>query len=129
MRLYSYSNETHTFVEVRWVAAKFAIGGLLMGLLLLGIIKLNQSVANALGSRSVAVLATENDILRRQLTLISPRVTNLEMQSAHLDERVNNLHTTLLRRKLARETVWRFANAAEVSKRQSVISVRAGFRP
>ena len=117
------------FVEVKWVMAKFVVGGILIGILLLGVIRLNQSVANALGSRPAETLAAENQILLSQLSLISPRVNELEMQAMRLDERVNKLHSLLDRRMIVRDTAWRFTDATKASKLQPVIPVRAGFRP
>jgi hypothetical protein len=129
VKLYSYSNKLHTFVEAKWVMTRFAIGGVIMGIILLGVIRLNQSVANALDSRSGETLAAENQILRLQVSLISPRVNELEMQTMQLDERVNKLHALLDRRTIVRDTAWRFTNAAKVTKLKPVIPVAAGFRP
>lgn len=68
--------------------AKFAAGGILIGtVILFGVIKRNQFVDNALGSCSANTLAAENDMLRQQLSLISPRVRKLEMQERQLHER------------------------------------------
>jgi hypothetical protein len=129
VRLYSYSNKLHTFVEAKWVMTKFAIGGILMGVILLGVMRLNQSVANALGSRSAETLAAENQILRSQLVLISPRVNELELQAKQLDERVNKLHALLDGRKIVRDTAWRFTNVIKVTQLKPAIPVRASFRP
>jgi hypothetical protein len=129
VRLYTYSNKLQTFIEVKWAVAKFTVGGILIGIILLGVVKLNQSVANALGSRSTETLAAENQILRLQVSLISPRVNELEMQTMQLDERVNKLHALLDRRTIVRDTAWRFTNAAKVTKLKPVIPVAAGFRP
>jgi hypothetical protein len=129
VRLYSYSNKLHMFVEVRWVIAKFVVGGVLMGIILLGVIKLNQSAANVLGSRSAETLAAENQILRSQLILISPRVNALEMQTMQFDEWVHTLHAVLDRRTIVRDSAWRFANAITVTKLKPVIPMRASFRP
>jgi hypothetical protein len=129
VRLYTYSNKLHMFVEAKWVMTKFAIGGIIIGFIFLGVMRLNQSVANALGSRSTETLAVENQILRRQLTLISPRVNDLEMRAKQLDERVNTLHALLGGRKIDRDSAWRFANATKATKPQPVIPVAARFRP
>jgi hypothetical protein len=129
VRLYSYSNKLHVFVEVKWVMAKLAIGGILMGIILLGVIRLNQSVAYALGSHSTETLAAENQILRGQVSLISPRVNELEMQAQRLDERVNKLHALLDRRMIVRDTAWRFTDVTKVTKLKPVDLVAASFRP
>ena len=130
VKLYSYSSELHTFVEAKWVTAKFATGGILIGtIILFGVIKPNQSVGNALGSRSANTLAAENDILRRQLSLISPRVSKLEMQERQLSEGVNKLHMLLHRRKIVGDTVSSFTNATKGFKLQSLIPAATGSRP
>jgi hypothetical protein len=129
VKLYTYSDKLHTFVEAKWVMTKFAIGGVVIGIILLGVLRLNQSVANALGSRSTETLAAENQILRRQLTLISPRVNELDMQASQLDERFNKLHALLGGRKIVTDTAWRFANTTKTTKLKPMIPMVAGFRP
>ena len=129
VRLYSYSKKLHMFVEAKWVMTKFAIGGIIMGVVLLGVIRLSQSVANARGSRSVESLVAENQILRRQLTLISPRVNELEMQARQLDERVNNFRALLNSSMIVKDTAWRFRNVTPGAKSQYVISVARIFQP
>jgi len=77
-------------VEAKWVLAKFAAAGILIGIILLfGIVKLNESDDAALGSRSAKSLSAENDVLRQQLNLMSPRVSKLEIQAGQLMERAN----------------------------------------
>lgn len=115
------------FVEVKWVTAKLAICGILVGIILLGVMKLNQSVANAHDSHSAEMLASENGILRSQLSLMSPRVIELEMQAKQLGERVNKFHTLLERRTIARDTAWRFTNATRGSKPRAAVSASIMF--
>lgn len=123
MKLYSYSSELLTFVDAKWTLAKFAAGGILLGsLLLFGVVKLNQSVADTPGTHSANALTAENDILRQQLDLISPRVSKLETQAEELKERANGLHKLLQRRKIVRGTVLSFTNATEVSKLQPLMA-------
>jgi hypothetical protein len=129
VRLYTYSNKLHTYVEIKWVVTKFAIGGILVGIILLGVIRLNQSVSRALGSRLTETLATENQILRGTLSLISPRVNELEMQAVQLNEKVSKLHALLDRRLIVRDTAWRFTNVTKVTKPRFVNPVVASFRP
>jgi hypothetical protein len=101
-----------------------------MGIVILfGIIELNQSVGFALGSRSVSTLATENNFLRQQVSLISPRVSMLEMHARQLDERANNLHMLLPRRKIVGDTASSFSSAPKESKLQSLILASKSFRP
>jgi hypothetical protein len=129
VKLYTYSDKLHMFVEVKWVIARFAMGGVLMGIILLGVIRQNQFVANALGSRSAETLVAENQILRSQLSLISPRVNALETQTMQFDEQVNKLHEVLSHRSIVKDSAWRFTNAITGTKLKPVIPVRAGFRP
>jgi hypothetical protein len=130
MRLYYYSSEFLTFVEAKWTLAKFLTGGILLGtVILLGFMELNQSVGNTLEYRSAKALTAENDVLRQQINLISPRVSKLEIQAKGLKERADGLHKLLQRRNIARDTVLSFTNAIEVSKFRSSMAVARSPRP
>jgi outer membrane murein-binding lipoprotein Lpp len=130
LQLYSYSSELQTFVEAKWALGKFAIVGIVIGtIILFGVIKPNQSGDRAIGSRSANTLAAENDILHRQLDLMSPRVRELEMQVGQAEERVNTLRTLLLGRKISGNTVRSFTNATKESEHQSLVLAAARFRP
>lgn|GEM_PF-1374863 len=130
LKLYSYSNELLTFVEAKWAIAKFATSGILIGtVILFGAIKLNQSVGYALESRSANTLAAENNFLRQQVSLISPRVSKLEMQARQLSEHGNKLHMFLHRRKIVGNTVSGFTNATNGFKLQSLIPAEKSFHP
>jgi len=114
MRLYSYSSKQLTLVDAKWVMTKFVITRILIGtVILFGLIKMDYSLGNPLKSRSPSVIAAENDILRQQLSVMSPRVSTLEMQVRQLHERANEFHVLLGRRSIVRDTVSRFTNAAE----------------
>jgi hypothetical protein len=91
--------------------------------------KLNQSSGNALGSYSVSTLAAENNFLRQQVSLISPRVRKMEMQARQLNERANKLHMRLPYRKIVGDTVSSFTNTTDGLKSQSLISAARNFRP
>jgi hypothetical protein len=128
--MYSYSSKLLTFVEAKWVKAKFAAVGILIGIVILfGIMKPNQSVGFAFESRSANILVTENNFLRQQVSLISPRVSMLEMHVRQLDERANNLHLILPHRKIVGDTASSFSNAAKEFKFQSLILMAKSFRP
>jgi hypothetical protein len=130
MKLYSYSSKLLTFVEMKWVIAKFVTVGVLIWIVILfGIIELNQSVGFALGSRSPITLASENNFLRQQVSLISPRVSKLEIQAAQLNERANNLHLLLHGGKIVGDTVSRFMNAAKEFKPKSLILAAKSYSP
>ena len=130
MKLYSYSSELLKLVETKWVIAKFVTAGVLIGIVILFcIMKLNQSVVFALGSRSVSTLATENNFLRQQVSMISPRVSMLEMHARQLDEHANNLHTLLPRRKIVGDTASSFSNTPKEFELQSSILASKSLRP
>ncbi len=123
MKLYSYSSELLTFVEAKWTKAKFAACGILIGtIIFFGFIKLDQSLGNVLGSRSANTLAAENGFLRHQISLISPRVSKLEMQARQLDE-----HADKLQRLIVGDTVSRMRPKG--FKLQSLIPMATSFRP
>lgn len=130
MKLYSYSSELLTFVEAKWAKAKFAACGILIGtIIFFGFIKLDQSVGNVLGSRWANTLAAENGFLRQQISLISPRVSKLEMQARQLDEHADKLQMLLPRRKIAGDTVSRFTYATNGFKLQSLIPSASSYHP
>jgi hypothetical protein len=125
VKLYSYSSELLTFAEAKWAKAKFAACGILIGtIIFFGFIKLDQSVGNALGSRSANTLAAENNFLRQQISLISPRVSKLEMQTRLLHE-----HGDKLQMLIVGDTVSRFTYATNGFKLQSLIPTASSFRP
>jgi hypothetical protein len=129
MKLYSYSSELLTFVEVKWVNTKFVIAGILLGIvILLGLINLNQSIGNTLGSRSANTLVAENNFLRYQANLISPRVSKIEMQASQLNEVANEFHMLLPYRKIVGNTVTSFTDATQGFKLQSLIPAEKSFR-
>lgn len=130
MRLYSYSSELHTFVEAKWAKTTIAAGGILIGtILFFGVIGPNQSIGNFRESRSARALAAENDILRLHLSVISPRLGNVEVAVTQLDGRIKSLRALLYRRTIVRDTVWRLTNVAQGRKLQSAIHRMAGLHP
>jgi hypothetical protein len=130
VKLYSYSSELRTLVEAKGIIAKSAIGGILIGVIILfGVMKLNQSSGNALGSRSANTLVAENNFLRQQVSLISLLVSKMEMQARQLNERANKLHMLLPYRKIVGDTVSSFTDATNGLKPQSLIPSARSFRP
>lgn len=120
VKLYYYSSESNTLVRVKWAVAKIATGGILMGIItLFAVIRPNQSVGNALGSRSVNTLTTENNILRQHLSLMSPRVSKLKIQVQQLNEGANTLRRLLHGRKIVGDTVSSYANTTKGDKLRS----------
>ena len=117
MKLYSYSSELHTIVEAKWAIAKFATSGILLGtFILFGVITLNQPVDDIVGSRSANTLRAENNFLRQQVSLISPRVSKMEMHAKQLNERANKLHILLPYRKIVGDTVSSSTNGTKGEK-------------
>jgi hypothetical protein len=130
LKLYTYSSELLTFVDADWAKAKFTTCGILIGaVLFFGFMKLNQSGGTSTASRSAVTLAAENDLLRSRLSLISPRVSNLEMQTARFNERINNLLVVLRRSRAVGDEVSLFMNVNKEIKPQSVIPTVRCFRP
>lgn len=130
MRLYSYSRDQLAFVEAKWAKTAIAAVGILMGtILFFGVIESNQSDVDSRESRSTRALVTENDILRRHASLISPRLDNLEATAGRVDEHVNALRTFLTHRQIARDSVWRLTRVANRRSFQSMVDATAGFRP
>lgn len=96
MRLYFYSTKSHTFGAVKWAMAKLFTGGVLVGsIIFFGLLKMNQFGSNTTGVHSANTLAAENDILRQQLNVLAPRVSELEMQAGQLHERANHIQMLL----------------------------------
>ncbi len=130
VKLYYYSRESQTFVEAKWAGAKFALMGIVLGtILLFGFAKLNQSFASTLGSRETHTLSAENEILRQQLSLMSPRVDELEMQTKQLVEHANRLHKLLSFSKVTGDTVRSNGVRTKGMEIQSVGAASASFRP
>lgn len=96
MRLFFYSNKSHTYVEVKRAIAKLFTGGVLVGsIMFFGLLKMNQFGSNTTGVHSAITLAAENDILRQQLNVLAPRVNELEMQAGQLHECANRIQMLL----------------------------------
>jgi len=130
VRLYSYSSKLHNFAEVKWFTAKYAIGGILIGaVVLFGAIKLNQSVSAALGIQSTSTLTAENNFLRHQVSFISTKVNKLEMRTAQLDKCADNLNLLLHGSKIAGDTVPGFTNTAKSFKVQPMVYAAKNSRP
>ncbi len=112
VKLFSYSTEVMAFAEAKWMNTRFVTVGILIGVIIFfGFIKLNQSFDHAFWSRSSYLLAVENEILRQQMRMISPRVHHLEIQTRHLDEFSNELYVLLHPGMVAGDTVSRYTIA------------------
>jgi hypothetical protein len=130
MKLYSYSGVSFKIVESKWALARSAAVGIFLGvLLLLAVVVVNQSVADAIGAHSTNALIAENEILRQQLNLIAPRVNNLEIQAERLKERAKGLHKLLQRHKSARDSVLSFTNATNALRIHSLVAAAKSPRP
>ena len=130
VKVYTYSSELRSYVEVKWARVKFATGGILVGVVIFfGVFVVDQSAGGAVMSRPAHALVVENEMLRRQLSSISPRVSWLEMQVRQSQERANELSMLLHRRKITGDTVSSFTNAPRGSRLRSAILAAKSFRP
>jgi hypothetical protein len=110
-------------VEAKWAKTTIAAGGIFLGtILLFGVLEPNQSVVDSRDFRSARALTAENDILRQQIGLISPRLNQLEIQTVQLREHANEFHKLLRRSTIVRDTVFSIANAAQRSKIQASLA-------
>jgi hypothetical protein len=96
---------------VKWAAARFITAGIISGIVLLfGAVKLDQSVVHVFGSHLSDTLIIENDFLRQQLSSISFQTDRLEIQTVHLNERLDKLKISFYRSKIVMDTVPRFVD-------------------
>ena len=122
MKLYAYSRKLLTFVEARWIKPKFAVLGILMGIIIpFSILRLNQSVGFVPESRSASTLAADNNYLRQQVSSRTYRVNKIELEVKQLNERDNNLLLLLQNDKIMRDTVSRFTITAKEFKHDILI--------
>jgi hypothetical protein len=104
VNLYYYPGPSVTVVKATWVLTRFVTIGIVIGtLILFGVVKLNESVADTIEAGSMNALKAENVILRQQITLIAPRLTRVEAQADQLRERTNGLHKLLRKRNDVRD--------------------------
>lgn len=130
MKLYSYSSELLTCVEAKWAKVRSITCGILFGIIIFfGLMKLNQSIGNAFGSHPANTLAAENNLLRQQVSLISPRVSKLEIKARQLNERADELLLLLDSSKIVGDSVSRFTYANNGFELRPLISAAARFRP
>jgi hypothetical protein len=130
VKVYFYSNESLTFVDAKWGIAKLAVGGIIIGsILFFGFIKLNQVVGITSGSRTAIALASENNVLRQELTLISPRVSKLILKTRELSAQDEKLHLLLFHREMVRDSVTGFTCPTTWLVLQSLNSKASNLRP
>ena len=122
VKVYTYSSELRSYVEVKWARVKFATGGILVGVVIFfGVFVVDQSAGGAVMSRPAHTLVVENEMLRRQLSSISPRVSWLEMQVRQSQERADELSVLLNCSKIAGGTDSSFRNTVKGSGLRSAI--------
>lgn len=128
MKLYSYSSELLTFAEVKWAKVKYGAGGIfIVTIIVFGFMTFQQPVGSVLRLRSQNSLVVENDVLRQELSLMSPRVSRLEMKARQLSEDDNILHLLVFPRKIGGDTISRSTYAPKGSKLRSLASAAADF--
>ncbi|MGB2869525.1 MAG: hypothetical protein WBD36_13805 [Bacteroidota bacterium] len=97
MKLYLYSSECSTFVQARWVRAKYVVGGIFITVaLLLAANHWQRFVGNA-SVRTTNTFVAENEILRGQLRVMAPRLNRLEVKTRLLNDRATRLQAMLHR--------------------------------
>jgi hypothetical protein len=130
VKLYSYSSELCKFVEIKWVMAKYVIGGIIIGVIILFCAaKLNQSAGKALGFYSTTTLAAENNFLRYQVNFISAKVSKLEMQVDQLNDAADNYYILFRHLHIPRDTVLRSTNVSKGKIYQPSIYAAKNFSP
>jgi hypothetical protein len=67
-------------------------------------------------------------MLRRHVSLISPRLSSLESTAGQLGGQVNALRMLLLRRQIAAASVLRLTSVANRRSLQSMVQATADFR-
>jgi hypothetical protein len=128
VKLYSYSLDPPGVVEIRWVKTKIAACAAVIGAItFFGFIELGAG--DAAGSHPAEFLASENKILKQELSMMTPRVTKLEVQVKQLSNRANALHELLHRPKIAADSLLRPKYSTKEVEVQSTASVVTGFRP
>ena len=130
VKVYSYSSELITFVDAKWAIAKLAVRGVLIGsILFFGFIKLSQAVGITPGSRTAIALAAENNILRQEVTLISPRVSMLVVKTRELSAQDDKLHLLLYHQEMVGDSVTGFTYPTKWVVIQSLNPLATNFRP
>ncbi|MEX2189323.1 MAG: hypothetical protein WEB33_01365 [Bacteroidota bacterium] len=95
VKLYYYSREQSTIVEAKWVPLALTAGVLVCAILVIGAMKLNQSMGFVFESPSIGPLTVENAVLQRQVHLLSPRVYALEASMRRLSEGFESFEAVL----------------------------------
>jgi len=100
MKLYLYSPERLSFVEVTWALPVFGTGVLLVAIVLwvaglAGLAGLQASDDGA-WNRSAASLARENEVLRYQVSNISFRANRIDREVRRLDEDLQILNLRVM---------------------------------
>lgn len=95
MKLYYYSREQSTIVKARWVPLALTAGVLVCTMLIVGAMKLNQSMGFVFESPSIGTLTVENGVLQQQVHLLSPRVHALEANMRRFRERFDSFEAVL----------------------------------
>jgi hypothetical protein len=127
VKLYFYSKTLNAFLPMKQLITKCAIAGIVTGILLLGAVRLNQFVSRGIESRSAEKLMMENQILKAQLDLISPRINDMELKTQDMNERVTAFRTLLYRHGIVGDTSWRFTDATRGPRSRSEVSAASIF--
>lgn len=93
-KLFKYSAQTLTFLEVRWGRSRFILTGLLLGGILVGsLVMMNQRYGDVLGIGffQQTALVNENRILQNQLQFLSHKLESIQKQLTLLGDRGNEI--------------------------------------
>jgi hypothetical protein len=94
-----------------------------------GFVALNPSVADVFGSRSPNTVTTENYVLQQQLSLLSPRVSILEIQIRQLHQHADKLQTIVDSSMIFGDNLTRYTSAAEGILPRPLIPAAISYRP
>jgi len=111
MKLYSYSAELLTFVEMKWIKTKIIASAILIVVVLFGIIALTQSIS-PVGQHVSNPLSLENNLLQQHISVILPRVNAFRIRIRQLNEYANSLHLMVDNPTSEYDSAFHFASAA-----------------
>ena len=107
-------------MEAKWIRSKLAAMAVIIGCtIFFGLVKLDQAAAVTSGSQSARLLESENNILRQDLILISPKVNELELRTKRLSARASTLSKRIQGSVIAGDTISYLTYATKGSGPQS----------
>ena len=130
MRLYYYSSERMTLTEAKWIRSKLALRAILIGcIIFFGFVKLNQYAGVTAGAHFAKTLESENEVLRQELSVMSPRIEKLDRLTRQLNDHANKLSVLLSRPGFVVDTVSLSLYQAKRAAANSLTPELTSFRP